>query len=132
MKTSYEITFGGGKKVDAHVHDFIINTDQPISAGGRNAAPSPFELFLASIGTCAGFYVISFCQTRSIPTNNIKITQTIVRNDETHMVERINIEILLPHDFPEKYKEAILRAAESCTVKKHLVSPPVIQIETRH
>jgi ribosomal protein S12 methylthiotransferase accessory factor len=132
METNYEITFGGGKKVDVHIRDFIINTDQPISEGGNNVAPSPLELFLASIGTCVGFYVVSFCQTRSIPTDNIKLTQTIIRNDTTHMVERINVEISLPADFPEKYKEAILRAAESCAVKKHLTSPPVIRIQTRN
>ena len=128
MNTKYEITFGGGKKVNAHVRDFIINTDQPISDGGNNSAPSPFELFLASIGTCAGFYVVSFCQARAIPTDNIRLTQTIIRNDTTHMVERIEIGISLPPDFPEKYKEAVIRAAESCTVKKHLASPPAIQI----
>ena len=132
METIYKITFGGGKKVDAHVRDFIINTDQPISDGGLNSAPSPFELFLASIGTCAGFYVVSFCQARSISTENIKLTQTIIRNDTTHMVEKIKIEILLPPEFPEKYKGAVIKAAESCTVKKHLASPPDIQIQTRN
>jgi putative redox protein len=131
MDTKYEITFGGGKKVSAHVRDFIINTDQPISDGGLNSAPSPFELFLASIGTCAGFYVVSFCQARAIPTDDIKLTQTIIRNDITHMVEEIKIEILLPPDFPEKYKGAVIRAAESCTVKKHLTLPPNIQIQIR-
>jgi ribosomal protein S12 methylthiotransferase accessory factor len=128
METTYEITFGGGKKVSAHVRDFIINTDQPVSDGGNNSAPSPFEFFLASIGMCAGFYVVSFCQARAIPIDNIKLTQTITRNNTTHMVEKIAIEILLPPDFPEKYKGAVIRAAESCTVKKHLTSPPDIKI----
>jgi putative redox protein len=131
MDMKYEITFGGGKKVDAQVGSFTISTDQPIDDGGQDTAPSPFELFLASIGTCAGFYVVSFCQARAIPTYNIRLTQTIVRNDSTHMVERIDIDIILPPDFPEKYKSAVIKAAESCTVKKHLASPPLIQVNTR-
>ena len=130
MNMKYEITFEGGKKVDAQVGGFTIKTDQPISDGGQNGAPSPFELFLASIGTCAGFYVLSFCQARAIPTENIRLTQTITRNDTTHIVDRIDIDIMLPSDFPEKYRGAVIKAAESCTVKKHLVSPPVIQIHT--
>ncbi len=131
MDMKYEITFGGGKKVDARVRGFTIRTDQPVADGGEDAAPGPFELFLASIGTCAGFYVVSFCQARGIPTDDIRLTQTMIRNDTTHLVDNINIEILLPADFPEKYKGAIIKAAESCTVKKHLASPPAIRIHTR-
>jgi ribosomal protein S12 methylthiotransferase accessory factor len=132
MDTKYEITFRGGKKVDARVRGFTINTDQPSSDGGRDTAPSPFELFLASIGTCVGYFVVSFCQARSIPTDDIRLMQTITRNDTTHMVETISVDILLPPDFPEKYKGAVIKAAESCTVKKHLASPPVIQIQTKY
>jgi putative redox protein len=131
MDMQYEITLGGGKKVDAQVRDFTISTDQPESDGGENSAPSPFELFLASLGTCAGYFVVSFCQARSIPTDNIRLVETLSRNDTTHMVETISIDILLPPDFPEKYKGAVIKAAESCTVKKHLASPPVIQVSTR-
>lgn len=131
MDMKYEISFGGGKKVSARVRVFTINTDQPIADGGQETAPSPFELFLASIGTCAGFYVLSFCQARAIPVDAIRLTQTITRNDTNHMVEKIDIDITLPPDFPEKYKAAVIRAADSCTVKKQLSSPLVILIHTR-
>ena len=128
MEEKIEILLGGGTKVDAKIRDFTIHTDQPVSAGGGNSAPSPFDLFLASIGTCAGFYVSEFCASRSIPTDSIKITETIYRNDTTHMVDKITIDIGLPLDFPEKYRAAVVRAAESCSVKKHLTAPPAIQI----
>lgn len=131
METKFEITFAGNKKVDAHYLGFTINTDQPVTGGGDNTAPSPFELFLASIGTCAGYYIVSFCQSRSIPTDNISITQTVVRNDETHMVEKILIDVHLPPDFPEKYKAAVIKAAQFCSVKKFLDAPPEIQINAK-
>jgi putative redox protein len=131
MESKFSITFDGNKKVSAHFREFTVHTDQPEKEGGENTAPSPFELFLASIGTCAGFYVASFCQSRSIPTGNISIVQTVFRNDTTHMVEKITLDIVLPPDFPEKYKAAVIKAADTCSVKKHLQAPPEIQVNTK-
>ncbi|MCX5849432.1 MAG: OsmC family protein [Deltaproteobacteria bacterium] len=131
MESNFNITFDGNKKVSAHFREFTVHTDQPEKGGGENTAPSPFEIFLASIGTCAGFYVASFCQSRSIPTGNISIIQTIFRNDTTHMVEKITLDIVLPPDFPEKYKAAVIKAADTCSVKKHLLAPPEIQVNAK-
>jgi ribosomal protein S12 methylthiotransferase accessory factor len=132
MEMKYDITFGGNKKVDAHYRGFTIHSDQSSTSGGENTAPSPFELFLASIGMCTGFYVLAFCQSRSISTDNIKIIQAVIRNDATHMVEKVMIDINLPPDFPEKYKAAVIKTAQSCSVKKFLDSPPEIQISTNN
>ena len=125
-----EITFPGGKKVNAMCKGFTIRTDQPPHRGGTGSAPSPFDLFLASIGTCAGFYVLSFCHERAIPTDNIKLVQTMERDSEKGMVRKIQIEIQLPPSFPEKYKQAVVKAAQLCTVEKHLEAPPHIEIRT--
>ena len=95
------ITIDEGKKVTAHYKDFDIITDQPIKMGGDNSAPAPFDLFLASIGTCAGVYVKSFCDQRNIPTDNIKLIQKMMYNSEKMMISKIIIEIYLPPDFPE-------------------------------
>ncbi len=131
MESKFNIAFDGNKKVSAHIREFTIHTDQLEKGGGDNTAPSPLEHFLASIGTCAGFYVASFCQSRSIPTGNISIVQTVFRNDATHMVEKVTLDIMLPPDFPEKYKAAVIKAADTCTVKKHLMAPPEIIVETK-
>ncbi len=131
METKINITFAGNKKVDAHFRGFTLKSDQPVADGGENTAPSPLEIFLASIGMCAGFYIISFCQSRSISTSNMSMTQTVIRNDKTHMVEKIMIDINLPPDFPEKYKAAVVKSAQSCSVKKFLDAPPEIQIEAK-
>ena len=132
MEEKFDITFTGNKKVDARFRGFTLKSDQPVADGGDNAAPSPLEIFLASIGMCAGFYIVAFCQSRSIPTDNITMTQNVMRNDNTHMVEKININIVLPPNFPEKYKAAIVKVAQSCSVKKFLDAPPEIQISTNH
>jgi putative redox protein len=131
MESILNITFDGNKKVSAHLREFTIHTDQQEKDGGENTAPSPLEHFLASIGTCAGFYVAAFCQSRSISTDNMSIVQTIFRNDTTHMVEKITLDIILPPDFPEKYKAAVIKAADTCSVRKHLAAPPEITVETK-
>jgi putative redox protein len=123
-----EITFDGGKVVTAHSHGHIIKTDQPVSGGGGNTAPAPFELFLASIGTCAGIYVKSFCDNRQIPTDKIKILQHTKYDEESGLPVNITIEIQLPSDFPEKYKASVISVAGLCKVKKSILSPPDFQI----
>lgn len=123
-----EITFEGGKIVTAHTRDHSIRTDQPLDNGGANAAPSPFELFLASIGTCTGVYVKSFCDNRHIPAENIRLIQKMEYSQETGLPVKITIEIQLPPDFPEKYRESVIHVAELCKVKKSIINPPVFEI----
>jgi ribosomal protein S12 methylthiotransferase accessory factor len=123
-----KITFHGGKRVNAEYNGFVHRTDQPKESGGDNTAPSPFELFLASLGACAGFYVLSFCQQRGIDTTGIELRQNMDWDPKTHMVAQVGIEIVLPASFPEKYRAAVVQAAQSCTVKKHLLRPPQFSI----
>jgi putative redox protein len=125
-----EITLDGGKVITAHSHGHIIRTDQPLNSGGEDSAPSPFELFLASIGTCAGIYVKSFCDNRKIPTDGIRIIQNTEFNKETGLPVNITLDIQLPPDFPEKYKDALISVAELCKVKKSIASPPVFEVKT--
>ena len=123
-----EITFDGGKVVTAHSHGHIIKTDQPADSGGGNTAPAPFELFLASIGTCAGIYVKSFCDNRQIPAENIKIIQTTEFDKESGLPVSVKLDIKLPADFPEKYKASLLHVAGLCKVKKSIANPPAFEI----
>ncbi len=123
-----EITFEGQKVVVARFHGHVIKTDQPVSSGGENSAPSPFELFLASIGTCAGIYVKSFCDNRKIPTDRIKIIQTTISDKETGLPVNIKIDIQLPPDFPDKYRAPVINVAELCKVKKSIKNPPLFEI----
>jgi ribosomal protein S12 methylthiotransferase accessory factor len=125
-----EITFDGGKVVTAHTHGHSIKTDQPLDNGGTNTAPTPFDLFLASIGTCAGIYVKSFCDNRKIPTDGIRIIQTSQFSKETGLPTNIKIDIQVPPDFPEKYRNSLINVAELCKVKKTMANPPVFEVLT--
>lgn len=125
-----KITFPGGKKVNAEYNGFTHKTDQPQDGGGENSAPQPFDLFLVSLGTCAGIYVLSFCQKRGIDTSAIELRQSMDADPRTHLIGQINIEIVLPAGFPEKYQAAVVQAAQLCTVKKHLENPPKFNLFT--
>ena len=122
------VTLPGGKKVNAAYKGYTIQTDQPEKSGGDGTAPSPFDLFLASIGTCAGFYVLRFCQERDISTDNINVVLKTERNPETGMIGKIVIDINLPDDFPKKYSKAVIAAADHCAVKKHVLNAPAFDV----
>lgn len=120
------IDFPGGSRVDAHFNGFTVPTDQPPAA----SAPTPFAVFLSSIGTCAGIYVLGFCRQRGIPADGIRIVQSVRSNPFTHMVDEIGLEIQVPPSFPDKYRDSLIRSAELCAVKKHLENPPEFNITT--
>ena len=126
-----EISFPGGKKVDAHFKGFTIKTDQSEKDGGESSAPTPTFLFFASLGTCAGIYALNFCEKRKIDTEKLKLVLDFERNQKTHMVEKIRMKLTLPPDFPEKYIPAIVKAMDLCYVKKHLHDPPEFEMTTQ-
>jgi ribosomal protein S12 methylthiotransferase accessory factor len=128
MSSEMIVTLPGGKRVDTQIGKHVIRTDQPAAGGGEDSAPAPFDLFLASIGTCAGIYVAGFCQKRGLPTEGIRIAQ---RNhtDESGTLVRVEMDVLLPAGFPEKYVEAVVRVADQCKVKKAIQAQPVFEVK---
>ena len=125
------IDFPGGSRVDAHFGSYTVNTDQPPMGGGEGSAPTPFAVFLSSIGTCAGIYVLGFCKQRGLPTDGIRIVQRVHTDPLTRMIGKIDLEIQVPENFPEKYRASLVRSAELCAVKKHLESPPAFDVFTK-
>jgi ribosomal protein S12 methylthiotransferase accessory factor len=121
---SIQISFPGGVKVAAQVDDFQILTDQPPEDGGEGSAPAPYDFFLASIGTCAGYYVLRFCQERQLPTEGMTMNLAIERDPVSRKLLKVLLDIKVPEGFPSKYHRAVIRSAELCSVKKALSSPP--------
>jgi ribosomal protein S12 methylthiotransferase accessory factor len=124
------IDFPGGARVDAHFGGFVVPTDQPPSGGGQGSAPTPLLTFFSTIGTCAGIYVLGFCRQRGIPTDGIRLVQRMQVDPVTHLVSDVQVTIELPERFPDKYADAVVRAAEQCAVKKHFEHPPVIRVQS--
>ena len=123
-----KVTFPGGKKVDATFNGFTVASDQPTGAGGQGSAPTPFELFQASLATCAGIFVLGFCQSRGISTEGIEIVQSSAFDQVKHRLSKVEIKIGLPKTFPEKYKGAVIAAADQCLVKRTISDPPEMTV----
>ena len=126
-----EISFPGGKKVNAQFNGFTIKTDQSKKDGGDDTAPTPSFLFWASLGTCAGIYALSFCEKRKMDTEKLKLVLDFESDPKTHMVKKVLMKLILPPDFPEKYIPAIIKAMDLCHVKKHLHEPPEFETTTQ-
>jgi putative redox protein len=126
----YEITFPGGVAVDVAMNGHTIHTDQPVAIGGGDSAPTPFQLFLASIATCAGFYALRFCQERHIPTEGLSVTMATERDAAVpNKITAVRLGITTPAGFPEKYREAIVRAVDHCAVKRAIAEPPAFEVK---
>ena len=116
------VKFPGGLAVNAEYGPFNIETNQD------GSAPPPFALFLASIGTCAGIYVLNFCKQRNLSTDGLEIKQNMQMDPATRMIKKMTLDIHLPKGFPEKYKDAVHRSADQCAVKKHMIEAPEFEI----
>ncbi len=126
------IDFPGGARVDARFGSYTVKTDQPPMGGGTGSAPTPFAVFLASVGACAGIYVLGFCNQRGLSTDGIRIVQRMFSDPENYgMLNKIQLEIQVPATFPEKYRDALVRSAEQCAIKKHFEQPPAFDIYTK-
>lgn len=123
-----EIGFPGGKKVSALWHGFEIMTDQPAAGGGEGSAPTPFDLFLASLGTCAGIFALGFIQSRGLSAEGLKIDVSFEQDPATHLLSKAAMKMTLPANFPPKYKDAVIKAAAQCLVKRTMDNPPKFEI----
>jgi len=121
-----DTTFPGGVRVEATVRGHTMATDQPTTYGGDDTAPSPFELYLGSIATCAGFYAMQFCRKRDLPTEGLSLSMEATKDPDTHQLALIQIDVTVPEGFPERYRSAIVRSIDQCAVKRSLEAPPRI------
>ena len=129
-KETVNVSFPGGKRVDAQVGNFAICTDQSVKYGGEGSAPEPFDLFLASIAACAGVFALGFCQSRDLPTEGMSLSMDCERDEQKKLFSKMTIHLKLPEGFPEKYRSGVIRAMELCTVKRHMHDAPEFEIVT--
>lgn len=122
------VSFPGGKRVDANYDGRVVQTDQSVKNGGEGSAPEPFDLFFVSMATCVGIYVLEFCTARNLDTTDLGVRLISDKDPDEKRFDPIRIQITLPQGFPDKYKKAILRTADLCTVKKHIITPPTFKL----
>jgi len=130
MSGKIDVSFPGGKRVDATIGGMMIRTDQTVENGGAETAPEPFQLFLASIATCAGIYALEFCKARELSSEGMALTMHCEWDEKKHAIEKMTIDLKLPPGFPDRYRKAIVRVMDLCSVKKHILNPPEFAITT--
>lgn len=128
MKEIAQVRFSGGMKVEAQMNGTLIKTDQPVDEGGEGTAPQPFQLFLASIATCAAVYAVSFCEARKVSTDGMSLSMSGELGPDNKLYTKLSLHLTLPEGFPEKYRASILRVMDLCTVKKQIFNPPEFEI----
>jgi ribosomal protein S12 methylthiotransferase accessory factor len=126
-----KVRFTGGKRIEAQVGDFTLQTDQPVKYGGEASAPAPFDLFLGSLATCAGIFAWNFCESRQLPTDGLMLEMECIEDEKKKMVGQIIFHLTLPDGFPERYKSGIIRSMELCAVKRHMQIAPDFTIEIK-
>ena len=114
-----KITFEGNKKVKVHVKNFDVWTDQPKEQGGDGSAPTPIDLFLASLGSCSGVFVLNFLKQHNLP-ESVYLTLDPVWKINENVIDKINVVIHVPAGFPEKYEHALIEVAKRCLVARHV------------
>lgn len=114
---------------EAKFDDFTVIADQPIRYKGDGSAPGPFDYFLASSALCAAYFVKVYCAARSIPTENIRLSQNNIVDPENRYKQIFKIQVELPADISEKDRQGILRSIDRCTVKKVIQTGPEFIIE---
>lgn len=126
-----KVVFGDNYKIDVAYKGFTVKTDQPVRDGGDGTAPSPFDYFLVSLAACAGYYALAFCKERQIPTEGLGVTMTTERGEASKMIDKVSLLVDLPKGFPEKYRFALTKAVDHCTVKAHILRAPQFEIIVR-
>jgi len=124
-----QVSLDGEKRVSAQIGNHRISTDQPVSNGGSDTAPSPYDLLMSSIGCCAGYYVQQYCESKGVSTEGIRLTLKQQKNEEgelTGFVTCVNI----PDTLPKKYHSILKNVAKQCSIKKAIMSVRAFEIET--
>jgi ribosomal protein S12 methylthiotransferase accessory factor len=124
-----KVNFLDKLRLEAKFDDFTVIADQPIRYKGDGSAPGPFDYFLASSALCAAYFVKLYCDTRNIPTENIRLSQNNIVDPENRYQQIFKIQVELPADISDKDRQGILRSIDRCTVKKVVQAGPEFVIE---
>lgn len=120
------VSFPKGKQVLISYKGLNVLTDQPVASGGHGEALSPFDLFLASLAGCAGFFALLFFQKRNLDTKGLDVRAT--PHFDNHALVSVDIQVQVPDGFPEQYREPLLRSIDQCTVKKAIAAQPPVRV----
>ncbi|KKR31818.1 MAG: hypothetical protein UT63_C0059G0001 [Candidatus Gottesmanbacteria bacterium GW2011_GWC2_39_8] len=121
------ISYKEGEKFIASCRGHEITIDQPLDNGGKDEGPTPPELFIASLGSCIGVYVLAYCKNAKINTEGMAINVKWEKAKDPDRIGTIKVDIKLPEDVGKR-KAALLKVAEHCLVHNTITHLPIIEI----
>lgn len=122
------VTWDGGVRFTADVRGHKVSVDQPAQAGGQDSAPMPLELVPTSLGTCVALFVQQFLVTRGLSAEGLTVTVSASGAANPHRLGSFDVAVSIPGGVPDKYRDAVVRAAETCTVHHTLTHRPQIRV----
>jgi len=128
MRPLVNVTWDGGVRFTADVRGHKVPVDQPRQGGGDDTAPSPLELVPAALGSCVAYYVQQFLVTRGVDPTGLEVAVGVAGAPNPHRIGRFDVRVRVPAGMPERYREAVVRAAETCTVHHTLSHRPEIVV----
>ena len=128
MRPLVKVTWDGGVRFTADVRGHKVHVDQPLQGGGEDSAPGPLDLLPASLGTCVAYFVQQFLVTRGVDPTGLEVAVEVMGAPNPHRIGRFDVRVQVPAGMPERYREAVARVAETCTVHHTLSHTPEIAV----
>lgn len=128
MRPLVNVTWDGGVRFTADIRGHKVHVDQPRQGGGEDSAPGPLELVPAALGTCVAYFVQQFLVTRGVDPTGLEVAVGVAGAPNPHRIGRFDVRVRVPAGMPERYREAVVRAAETCTVHHTLTHTPEIAV----
>lgn len=130
MPKTITVTHENGVKLKIEREGHVLYSDQPPEENGNDEGLSPTEFLVVALAGCAGYFAVRFLQTRKLSTAGFKVDIDYEYADNPRRLGKFKMKLTLPQDFPEKYRKAIVKSVENCTVHNTLTHPPEITVET--
>ena len=122
------VTHLGGDRFEIAVRGHTITVDQPVADGGTDEAPTPTELFIASLASCVAFFARRYLARHNLPTDGLAVDATYSISPRPARVGEIELVLRIPDGVPADRRDALLAVASHCTVHNTLETTPEVTI----
>ncbi len=122
------VDYESGDKFQIAVRQHSIRVDQPTFDGGDDTAPTPTDLFIASLAACVAYYVRRFLSRHGHQVEGLAVISEVDFAPHPHRVGAIDLRVEVPGELSPEQRASLLAVASRCTVHNSLRQPPAVRI----